>query len=114
MKMKSIIIGLILACPCLLFSQTTGQLAFTHNGQNTTRYELKIDNAAPVVVASTPLMGTPGDLTVPLPTLAPGTRTLILSACNATACAASQPLVLQIPTAPANLRITITIQIGGD
>lgn len=111
--MKRIILFLVLRAPLWAQTPANGALGFTHDNTGTTRYELRIDGTTTVVPA-TPLSGTPGDYTVPLPVIGPGAHTLILTACSATACASSVPYVITVPRIPMNLRITITIQINGD
>lgn len=69
-------------------------LIFTHDGLMTTRYELKIDSGSTVVVTPRPVGS---ELSVALPQLDRGQHTLVLSACNATECAAA-PLTFIVDT----------------
>lgn len=95
--------GLLLA---VLLQLSASRLAFTHDGANTTRYELKIDTGPPVIVVATPFPNVPGDFTVPLPPLPAGVHTITLSACNVEACAPGS-LIVGIPKAPSIFRLVI-------
>lgn len=60
-------------------------LSFIHDGLNTTRYELRVDQNPPMIVAPSTYNG---ELRIPLPILS-GTYNLTLSACNETECASA-------------------------
>jgi hypothetical protein len=96
----------------------TGTLYFTHDGINTTRYQLVVDGGAPVVVVPTTVTNQalcplkPCNLSVPLPALAVGVHTATIAACNSSSiCSTSAVLSIAIPISPSNLSVTITIMI---
>jgi hypothetical protein len=110
---KIVLVVLFFLFPfCSLWSQTpvTGaeRLAFTHDGINTDRYELKLDAGVSQVVTATPLPTVPGDFTIPLPAMTPGVHSLIVSACNFSGCASAPVLsvrVVILPGIPVNVRV---------
>ena len=110
------------AAPSLLGAQTGPKVQWDQAESVATAagfaYALKVDASAPTPLVTTcaPLASTPGLLShcsAPLPTLTPGTHTLTVTATNAFGTASSSPLTGAPPTAPVNIVITITVQVGG-
>ena len=117
--MKRLMVAVaLLMTPTVMAQTMTGTLTFTHDGINTTRYQLVVDGGAPVVVVPTTVTNQalcgvkPCNLSVPLPALAVGVHTATIAACNSSSiCSTSAVLNIAIPISPSNLSVTITITI---
>jgi hypothetical protein len=114
-------LALVLAISVPSFAQTTvpspipptTRIAFDHDGLNTTGYKLKVDTGEPTIVATTPLAGSPGSLTIAFPALTPGVHELTVSAFNADGEAASDIFTVRVtvvPAKPLNLRLAAGLQ----
>jgi len=75
------------------------RLAWNHSGENVRWYDIVVDGRDRFFQAL-PCMVSAGYYEVPLPVLTPGTRRLTVEACNMAGCAASDPLVVTVVSAP--------------
>lgn len=112
-----LVIAATLILPGLAQAQTqvpspippTTKLAWDHDGINTDRYLIIVDNNSPIIDVGKP---TPVGQTyeTAFPPLTPGQHTLVVCAENIAGRGCSQPFpvsVVVIPSAPASLRIVV-------
>lgn len=102
----------VLAIPVLCHAQTdvtpsaTTRLTWDHDGVNVDRFELKVDG---LVTTTIPFrFELDGSYDTPFPALTPGVHQIIVSACNITGCAESDPFMVRVvvvPAKPSNVRI---------
>lgn len=75
------------------------RLAWDHTGDNVKWFEIVVDGRDRTFLGL-PCMVFAGYYEVPLPLLVPGPRRLVVEACNAAGCAASEPLLVTVVSAP--------------
>lgn len=75
------------------------RLAWNHSGENVRWFDVVVDGRDRYF-QSLPCMVSAGYYEVSLPLLTPGTRQLTVEACNMAGCAASDPLVVTVVSAP--------------
>jgi len=116
--LRIVAIGLLFSA-ALGAQTTTRSLAWTQPGITTVAaaqalsYRLAVDGAASVVAAQTcTVVGAVVSCAAPLPTLAPGPHTLVLSVDNGFG-TASATLSGTSPTSPINLSVVLTVTVTG-
>lgn len=84
----------------------TSRLGFAHDGVDTDRYELRVDQGLWVTVE---VQEADGVYSVAMPALTPGEHTLALRACGAAGCSVSSTALavrmVVVPSPPTELRI---------